>query len=120
MRQKTVAVVDDDPSVLKAIERLLAAHRFQVVVSPSAEAFLANASSKDADCLVLDIHLDKMSGFELRRQLADCGWTIPIIFITAFDDERTYQEALKAGCIDYLRKPFPSRLLLAAIEKALR
>jgi FixJ family two-component response regulator len=119
MQQKIVAVVDDDPSILKAISRLLTAHHFQVEVSSSAEAFLANAASRNADCLVFDINLEKMSGLELRRRLTDSGSTIPVIFITAFDDERTRQEALEAGCVDYLRKPFLAHLLLAAVEKAL-
>jgi FixJ family two-component response regulator len=119
IRQKIVAVVDDDPGMLKAIGRLLAAHGFRVEASPSAEAFLASGASEYADCLLLDIQLGQMSGLELRRQLATSGCTIPVIFITAVEDENTRREALKAGCAGYLRKPFPSHLLFAAIEKAL-
>ncbi|SDR64285.1 Response regulator receiver domain-containing protein [Rhizobiales bacterium GAS113] len=119
IRQKIVAVVDDDRSMLKAIERLLGARGFRVEVSLSAEAFLASGASEYADCLLLDIQLGQMSGLELRRQLAKCGCTIPVIFITAVDAESTRQEALKAGCAGFLRKPFPSHLLFAAIQKAL-
>jgi FixJ family two-component response regulator len=118
IRQKIVAVVDDDPGMLKAIERLLSASGFRVKASPSAEAFLASTASQDADCLVLDIQLDGISGLELRRLLTNSGCTVPVIFITAFDDERTRQEALKAGCVDFLRKPFPAHCLFAAIQKA--
>ena len=118
-KQKIVAVVDDDPSILKAIERLLSARGFQVETWLSAEAFLAGGASKYANCLLLDIHLGQMSGLELRRQLANSGCTAPIIFMTGNDDERTRQEALKAGCADFLHKPFPSHLLFAAIAKTI-
>lgn len=114
-----IAIVDDDLGMLKAVERLLRAHGFLVTGSTSAEAFLASDASKKADCLVLDVQLDHTSGLELHRRLASCGHAVPVIFITAFEDERTRNEAIKAGCVDYLRKPFPSHLLLAAIEKAL-
>jgi FixJ family two-component response regulator len=114
-----IAVVDDDLGMLKAVERLLRAHGFLVMGSTSAEAFLASDASKKADCLVLDIQLDHTSGLELHRRLARSGRAVPVIFITAFEDERTRDEAIEAGCVDYLRKPFPSRLLLAAIQRAL-
>jgi FixJ family two-component response regulator len=120
IRQRIVAVVDDDPSMLRAIERLLSARGFGVEASPSAEAFLASGASVHADCLLLDIHLGQMSGLELHRQLAIDGCTIPTIFITAIDDRSTRQEALKAGCVDFLQKPFTSQLLFAAIQKAIR
>lgn len=117
-KQETVAVVDNDPSILKAIERLLSARGFQVETWLSAEAFLAGGVSRYANCLLLDIHLGQMSGLELRRQLANSGCTTPIIFMTGNDDERTRREALKAGCADFLRKPFSSHILFAAIAKA--
>jgi FixJ family two-component response regulator len=118
-KQKIVAVVDDDPSILKAIERLLSARGFQVETWLSAEAFLAGGASSYANCLLLDIHLSQMSGLELRRQLANSGCTAPIIFMTGNHDERTRQEALKAGCADFLRKPFSSHILFAAIARAI-
>jgi FixJ family two-component response regulator len=118
-KQKIVAVVDDDTSTLKAIERLLSARGFQVETWLSAEAFLASGASRYANCLLLDIHLSQMSGLELRRQLAHSGCTAPIIFMTGNHDERTRQEALKAGCADFLRKPFSSHILFAAIARAM-
>ena len=118
VEDKIVAVVDDDPDMLKALERLLTVRGFRVEALPSAEAFLARGVSQYADCLLLDIHLGHMSGFDLRRLLAISGCAIPIIFITAVDDESTREEALKAGCVDFLRKPFTSKLLFAAIQKA--
>jgi FixJ family two-component response regulator len=117
IRRKVVAVVDDDPAMLKAIERLLNAKGFDVEVFSSAEAFLDNAATSVAGCLVLDIHLDGMSGIELRRRLAASGSRLPVIFMTAVNEEATRKEAVAAGCIAYLRKPFPAHLLIEAIDK---
>ena len=118
-RRKAVAVIDDDPAMLKAIERLLTAKGFDVVAFDSAESFLSLGDKNKPTCLVLDIHLGGMSGIELRRRLTASGSEIPVIFITALDDEPTRTEAMSAGCVAYLRKPFPSHLLMAAIEKAM-
>jgi FixJ family two-component response regulator len=116
-RGKLVVVVDDDPSMLKGVQRLLTAKGFDTAVFASAEAFLGCPSRHGAACFVLDIHLGGMSGIELRRRLAEKGCTVPVIFMTAFDDETTHQEALDAGCIAYLHKPFPANLLIGAIDK---
>src|SRR5260370_26564495 len=104
--------------MLKALERLLRAKGFDVEVFASAEAFLAGATTSEAACLVLDIHLDGISGIELRRRLTTSGSRLPVIFITALDDEATHKEAMEAGCVAYLRKPFPAHLLIGAIDKA--
>jgi FixJ family two-component response regulator len=119
-RQKIVAIVDDDAGFLEAIGRLLRARGFEVRSLPSAEAFLGSAARREADCLVLDIQLKGMSGLDLRDQLAASGSAMPVIFITGLEEEDIRQQALEAGCIDYLRKPFPAELLFAAIEKANR
>lgn len=113
-----VAVVDDDPSMLKAAADLLDAHGFIPSLFASAEEFLASGLASKADCLLLDIHLSGLSGIELRQQLKSSGMTLPVIFMTALDDEAIQQQALRAGCVDYLRKPFLSRQLINAIEKA--
>jgi FixJ family two-component response regulator len=113
---RKVTVIDDDPTMLKAIERLLRVKGFEVETFASAEAFLAGTGK--AGCLILDIHLGGMSGIELRRQLVASGVEPPTIFITAIDDETTRKEATKAGCIAYLRKPFLASLLMGAIDKA--
>jgi FixJ family two-component response regulator len=118
IRRKLVTVVDDDPAMLRAIERLLATKGFDVEAFASAEAFLASTAATKASCLVVDIHLGGMSGIELRHRLAASGSRLPVIFITAHDDEATRKAAMKAGCVALLRKPFLSRLLLDAIEKA--
>jgi FixJ family two-component response regulator len=118
-RRKVVAVIDDEPTMLKAIERLLNAHGFATRVFVSAEAFLDGDAQTEASCLILDIHLGGMSGIDLRHRLTESGSPLPIIFMTAVDDEATRREAMDAGCIAYLRKPFPAKMLIGAIDKAM-
>ena len=117
-RRKIVAVIDDDPSMLRAAENLLDAHGFATKVFASAEEFLARGVATQVDCLLLDIHLGGMSGIELRRQLKVSGSGLPVIFMTALDDEAMRSQALKEGCVALLRKPFQARQLIDAIGKA--
>ena len=115
---KIVAVVDDDPGMLRAIENLLGAHGFVPKCFASAEDFLDRGAAMPLDCLVLDIRLDGMSGIEMRRRLKVAGSTLPVIFMTALEGEGVHAQAQKAGCAAYLRKPFPPSELIEAIEKA--
>jgi FixJ family two-component response regulator len=117
-QRKIVAVVDDDPSMLRATEELLGACGFATLVFGSAEEFLTRAAAAEIDCLLLDIHLGEVSGLDVRRQLKASRSSLPVIFMTALDDERMRQQALDAGCIACLRKPFPARQLMDAIAQA--
>ena len=114
---RTIAVVEDDPSMLQGLSRLLSAHGFQVAKFTSAESFLDNVSQCEAACLVVDIHLGGISGIELKRRLTSAGSDFPVIFMTAVDSEATRQDALDAGCVAYLRKPFLAKLLIEAIDQ---
>jgi FixJ family two-component response regulator len=116
-RQK-ITVIDDEPSVLKATERLLHAKGFEVETFASAEAFLTCGARRPTTCLVLDIKLGGMSGIELRRRLRASNPNLPVIFITGIDREATRKEAMEAGCVAYLQKPFLSHALIEAIERA--
>ena len=118
--RKIVAVVDDDPSMLSAAGHLLSAHGFGTDVFASAEDFLIRGAAAKVDYLLLDIHLGGMSGIELRRRLKDSGSALPVIFMTALDDEAVHDEAIFVGCVACLRKPFSARQLIDAIEKAAR
>ncbi len=115
-----MAVIDDDPSMLRSVERLLNANGFLTEGYSSAEAFLDHAQTSLVRCIVLDIHLGGMSGIQLWHQLKHLGINLPVIFITAVDDEILEREALNAGCIAYLHKPFPAESLVAAINSALQ
>ena len=117
-QQMLVVVVDDDPFMLKAIQRLLMAHGFDVEAFVSAEAFLASDALNKANCVVLDISLGGMSGLELGRRLTASGHHLPTIFITAMDNAAASREAKEAPCIAYLPKPFPAAELIGAIAKA--
>ena len=114
----TVAVVDDDPNMLKGVERLLNVHGFGTAVFTSAEDFLDRGDQSKLHCLVLDINLGGMSGIELRRELRASGSSLPVVFLTGVDDEVTRAAALREGCIAFLRKPFPGNLLIEAVERA--
>src|SRR5215470_11579655 len=94
-RSVRLAVVDDDPDVRKALSRLLSGAGYSVMAFESAEAYLARAGDADPDCLLLDIRLGGMSGFELREELLRSGAEVPIVFITAQDDEATRQALLQ-------------------------
>jgi FixJ family two-component response regulator len=113
----TVGVVENDPSFLRALKRLLSGAGFSVATFASAEEFLASESAGVTACLVLDIHLGRMSGFDLQDHLATAGISIPTIFITAHDDPATRKRA-QSG-VAYLRKPFPEGALIGAITQAL-
>jgi FixJ family two-component response regulator len=116
--RKVVAVVEDDASMLKGLERLLSAHGIATEAYTSAEAFLKDAATSEAKCLVLDINLGGISGIELKRRLAAAGSWLPVIFMTAVDSEFVRNEATDVGCIAYLRKPFSARQLIDAIDSA--
>ena len=116
--QIMVAVVDDDPSMLKATEDLLGAHGFTAAFFASAEEFLASGAQREANCLLVDIHLGGISGIELRQRLKSDQPALPIIFMTALDDESIRERAFQAGCLAFLRKPFPAHQLIDAIERA--
>ena len=113
-----VNVVDDDAKFLKSVARLLAHNNIQSRAFASAEALIENGGTQTATCLLLDINLGGISGIELQRRLAASGSKCPVIFMTAHDDEATRNDALDAGCVAYLCKPFAAHDLLDAIRKA--
>jgi FixJ family two-component response regulator len=116
-----VVAVEDDGSMSSAIERILRAGGYAAVVFGSAEAALEADAAAVADCLVLDIHLPGLSGFDLYKQLTATGKRTPAVFITAHDgtDIRDEAERLE-GAGSYLPKPFSGRDLLDAVALALQ
>lgn len=113
-----MAVVEDDPAMLSGLKRMLAAFGYVAETYASAEELLARSAEMNAVCLVLDINLPGMSGIELCRCLLARGQRIPVVFITARDDEATHRDAAAVGYAAYLRKPFVGRTLVDAIQQA--
>lgn len=118
MHGQTIVVVDDDSDMNNALKRLLQAAGYEVDTFPSAEAMLEANEPGGNSCLVLDIHLPGMTGFELWQQLKSKDVSMPVIFITAYDDPAFYEQATAAGAIACLTKPFSGQQLLTAIENA--
>ena len=116
-----VAVVDDDPSVRKSLDRLIRSVGLDVRVFASAEEFLKSASPLKPHCLILDVGLPGMSGIELQRHLLARSSNVPIIFITAHgSDERARSEAASDWTVAYFIKPFSADELLDAVNVALK
>jgi FixJ family two-component response regulator len=118
-RSGTICVVDDDESLLRALRRLLGASGFDVATFASAEEFLGSGQRERAACLVLDIHLGGLDGFELHERLVAAGERVPVVMITARDDGASRERARRAGVMGYLRKPFDEASLIEAINRAL-
>jgi|SRR5450631_2845530 FixJ family two-component response regulator len=111
-----VAVVDDDENLCRSFARFLRAAGMRPVTYASAEAFLADAKRPRFDCLVLDLQLPGMSGLELQEKLNNEGSGAPILFITAYDDVRSREQAYARGCAGYFRKSDSGREVLNAIK----
>lgn len=118
--KSTVYLVDDDVSVCRAIKRLVASAGFRVETFESAAAFLASPYKQEAGCLLLDVQMPGMNGLELQDRLAAESERLPIIIITAHDDESARRRAIQAGAQAYLRKPFDDQALIDAINAALK
>jgi FixJ family two-component response regulator len=114
-----IAVVDDDLSVRESLESLLKSVGFQVHTYPSAEEFMGSPRLHAANCLILDVKLDGMSGPDLQRALKASGHSVPIVFVTAHETEALRARVIADGAIDCLMKPFNDETLLAAVERAL-
>jgi RNA polymerase sigma factor (sigma-70 family) len=114
-----VFVIDDDPSVRRAIKRLIGSVGLQVELFGSAQEFLHSKRPEAPSCLVLDIRLPGISGLDFQRQLAEADIHIPIIFITGHGDIPMSVRAMKAGAVEFLTKPFRDQDLLDAIHIAI-
>jgi len=114
-----VVLVDDDLSVRRALRRLVSSAGYDVRTFASARELLDSGAAEDASCFVLDIHLGRVSGFELLSRLRAAGSTVPAIFITAFDDGESRERARAAGAVGFLRKPFDGSALLDGLAEAL-
>jgi len=118
-KTKSVAVVDDDELVRIALQRLLKAAVLGVASFASAEDLLRSGQLPEIACLIVDIRMPGMSGLDLQAQLKSEGHAIPIVFITAHGDEKMRLQAMRAGAVGFLAKPFDSGILLERVRAAL-
>ena len=114
-----IAVVDDDESVRQGLANLICSVGHEAELYASAEEFLGSPEAGEAACLVLDLRMPGMSGLELQRRLAAHSGGPPVIIITAHGDDEARAEALAAGAVAFLNKPFKEETLLGAISSAL-
>ena len=113
-----VLVVDDDPGMLKGIQRLLRQHAYESVPFSSAQAFKNHTDFDKAVCVILDINLSDGSGIELRHGLKAAGNDVPIIYMTGNNSPAIRNAALASGCIAFLTKPFSAESLIEPLKKA--
>jgi FixJ family two-component response regulator len=116
--RKSVFLVDDDPSMLKGMRRLLREYGFDTEIFESADALLRKGDFGKASCIILDINLGGMSGIDLRHRLAGEGVSLPVIYITGKDSIATREAAMESGCVAYLTKPFAAKSLIEPVERA--
>jgi FixJ family two-component response regulator len=113
-----IAIVDDDPAVLRALTRLLRVRAFQAKAYASAREFLAALPEGMPECLIVDLQMPGLSGLDLHQQLQHRGIEIPTIIITAHDDIEVRRRCRVAGTAGYLLKPLEDMVLFAAIAEA--
>jgi FixJ family two-component response regulator len=115
-----VAIVDDDELFRRSIERLVRSVGFRVEVFGSAEEFLERGDMDRTACAILDMKLPGMSGLDLQQRLIATPTPIPIVFVSAHDEAMMQANALRAGAVAFLRKPFDNRTLLDALSRSIR
>ena len=115
----TIAIVDDDPSVRKGLERLIRSVGWKTESFGSAQEFLASPRTDAPTCVVLDLQLPGLSGLELQKQMTEAGVETPIVFLTGHGDIPASVKAMKAGAIEFLTKPVEEQDLLNAIHEAI-
>jgi FixJ family two-component response regulator len=117
--RELIAIVDDEESVRRALERLMRAAGFRAVCFGSGEAFLASLDAERPDCLILDVHMQGMNGFDVQRAVTQLGWRLPVVVITGHDTTDSRDRALAGGAAAYLCKPVDGPLLLAAVSRGM-
>jgi FixJ family two-component response regulator len=118
-KRKLVAIVDDDDLIRDALDGLMKAAGFSALAFASAEEFLNSGEQRHTACLIADIRMPGMSGLELQSKLNEGHHRIPIIFITAQGDEKMRMQALRAGAVEFLTKPFHDEVLLESVRAAM-
>jgi len=113
-----IAVIDDDESVRKALQRLLRAEQMDARTFASGQEFLCSLGSVWPDCVILDVHMPGINGLDVQRRLAEDGLRLPVVIITGYDEPQTRARCMSTGAAAYLRKPLEAKGLLSAIDQA--
>jgi FixJ family two-component response regulator len=119
MPNHLISVVDDDESIRRTTTLLIQSFGFQPAAFDSADSLLNSGQLQETSCLIVDVQMPGINGLQLQRHLAAQGYKIPIIFITAYDSKESRQQALHAGAVAFLSKPFNDELLLETIRGTL-
>jgi two-component system response regulator FixJ len=119
MDQPVVFVIDDDESICRSLRRLLQSAGFHVRTFISGNDFLNQGCQNMSGCIILDVRMPEIGGLELQKRLNDSCCKMPIIFMSAHQDNGTRKEALNAGAVAFLQKPFEDQLLIEMIHSAL-
>ena len=114
-----ISIVDDDESVREATKGLVRSLGYTAVTFGSAEEFLSSERMPETSCIIADVQMPGVSGVEMQDRLIAEGHRLPVIFITAFPEDRIRERALEAGAIGYLSKPFNEEHLIGCLDKAL-
>ena len=117
-KRNLVLVVDDDPGMLRGVQRLLRQHAYEPILFSSAQAFKSHIDFENAVCVILDINLNDGSGIELRQRLKVEGVSVPVIYMTGNDTPAVRKAALQSGCLAYLTKPFSAKSLIEPLKRA--
>jgi FixJ family two-component response regulator len=118
-RQKTIAIIDDNAALTKALARLLSVLGYRAELYASAEDFLSAAAASNAVCLLVDIQLGEVSGLDMVRHLCAAGSRVPVIFMTGSEHGTIRDQSTALGAKAFLLKPFPITQLIDAIEQAI-
>src|SRR5262245_17622958 len=116
---RVIAILDDEPEMRKALRRLLLTYGFRVEVYERAEELLASFSTEQPDCIVLDLHMAGVTGFEVLTTLASRHSPPPVVVITGHDEPGTEERVRRLGAVAHLRKPIDETALFSAIEMAI-
>jgi len=116
--EAVIAIVDDDPSVRRGLQRLIRSAGWKAETFASAQEFLARSRAESPNCVLLDLQLPGLSGLDIQKRMAEVGLEIPIVFLTGHGNIPASVQAMKAGAVQFLTKPADEQELLQAIEEA--
>jgi len=115
--EKQIYILDDDESVLRSLKMLMVSYGFAVDTFSSAEEFFKAVPNSAIGCLILDIHMPGLNGWDTQQRLTKTGYKLPVIVITADKDDRFKERAFKAGAVGFLQKPFEDHYLLHMVNQ---